>query len=89
MVTPTYEVRISKAADKELQRLPEKLQKRIVDAAEALEENPRPHGSIKLVGEDDLWRIRVGEYRIVYEIHDDVLIVLVVRIGHRRDIYRK
>ncbi len=50
--------------------------------------NPRPKGVKKLSGLDDLYRIRVGDYRIVYQIHDDRLIVLVVRIGHRKDVYR-
>ena len=55
---------------------------------DALAANPRPKGVKKLSGPDDLYRIRVGDYRIVYQIHDDRLIVLVVRIGHRKDVYR-
>mgnify|MGYP001580816136 FL=1 len=55
---------------------------------DALAATPRPKGVKKLTGTDDLYRIRVGDYRIVYQIHDDRLIVLVVRIGHRRDVYR-
>ena len=49
---------------------------------------PRPIGSVKLEGEENLWRIRVGDYRIVYTIEDKKLIVLVVRIAHRKDVYR-
>ena len=52
-------------------------------------DNPRPQGSKKLGGEDGLYRIRVGDYRIVYAIRDDILVVLVVRIGHRSEVYRK
>ena len=64
------------------------LQKRIVRALEILAGNPRPPGVVKMAGDDDLWRVRVGDFRIVYEIHDDVLLVLVLRIGHRGDVYR-
>lgn len=61
---------------------------RIRAATEALGENPRPEGVTKLAGTDDLWRVRVGDFRVVYMIADDVLVVTVVRIGHRRDVYR-
>jgi mRNA interferase RelE/StbE len=54
-----------------------------------LENDPRPPGSIKLHGEEDLHRIRVGDYRILYQIQDAILVVLVVEIGHRREIYRQ
>jgi len=54
-----------------------------------LEENARPSGCVKLAGEPDLYRIRVGDYRIVYQVKDTALIVLVLSIGHRRDIYRR
>jgi mRNA interferase RelE/StbE len=64
------------------------MQARLVEAADALASNPRPHGVKKLQGDENLWRIRVGAYRIVYEIHDDRLVVLVIRIGDRKDIYR-
>jgi mRNA interferase RelE/StbE len=53
----------------------------------ALEENPRPHGCINLTGHDNLWRVRSGDYRIVYEIHDGHLLVLVVAVAHRREVY--
>ena len=84
-----YQVELKPSAEKSLVSLPAVVQRRILLALRGLEPDPRPHGSIKLAGKDDLWRIRVGDYRIVYPIHDDVLLVLVVRIGHRRDIYRK
>ena len=61
---------------------------RLVAALRALSTIPRPPGCKKLRGEDNLWRIRVGDYRIVYAIHDRVLIVLVVAISHRREAYR-
>ena len=50
--------------------------------------NPRPPGVEKLAGPDDFYRIRVGDYRIIYQIQDDVLMILVVKIGHRREVYR-
>ena len=53
-----------------------------------LAENPRPQGCKKLKGDDNLWRVRAGDYRIVFSIHDDLLLVLVIRIAHRREVYR-
>ena len=85
---PQYEVLFTASADKALQKLPGIAQKRVAAAAKELRDNPRPHGCVKLKDEDDLWRIRVGDYRIVYTIEDDELIVLVVRVAHRRDVYR-
>jgi len=58
-------------------------------AIELLADQPRPSGARKLVGGDGEWRVRTGDYRIVYEIHDDVLLVLLVAVGHRRDIYHR
>lgn len=54
-----------------------------------LADDPRPTGVVKLAGDDNLWRIRIGNYRVVYEIYDDQLIVLVLRVAHRKDIYRR
>jgi len=85
---PTYTVLFKPSADKQLQRLPKDAQKRIVRAVEALADDPQPSGAVKLAGEDNLWRIRVGSYRVVYAIDEDKLIVLVLRIAHRKDIYR-
>jgi len=53
-----------------------------------LAENPRPNGSVKLAGPEPLYRIRVGDYRIIYDIRESELLILVVAIGHRREIYR-
>lgn len=84
----TYAVLFKPSARKALARLARSVQVRLIEAAEALAEDPRPPGVKKLQGDDNLWRIRVGAYRIVYEIHDARLVVLVVRIGDRKDIYR-
>ena len=84
----TYTVSFKQSARKALGKLPRKMQIRLVEAADALANDPRPQGVKKLQGDDNLWRIRVGAFRIVYEIHDDRLTVLVIRIGDRKDIYR-
>ena len=64
------------------------VQRRIVHAVEGLAPNPRPPGVKKLAGASDHWRIRVGAYRVVYQILDRVLLVLIVDVGHRGDVYR-
>ena len=84
-----YTIEFLPAADRDLRRLSVATQRRIVAAVEQLAGDSRPPGVVKLAGEDNLWRIRVGQYRVLYEIHDRRLLVLVVRIGHRKDIYRK
>jgi len=83
-----YAVHFKPSADKALRRLPADVQRRIVRAVEALADDPRPTGLKKLAGDENLWRIRVAVYRIVYEIHDDRLVVLILRVAHRRDVHR-
>jgi len=87
-VPPRYRVEIAPSAQRELSKLPRNVQKRIDERIRALAENPRPAGSRKLEEEEGFYRIRVGDYRIVYQVKDKVLIVLVIRIGHRREVYR-
>ena len=84
----TYTVLFRTSARKALGKLPSQTQARLVLAADALANDPRPAGVKKLQGDENLWRIRVGSYRIVYEIHDDRLIVLIVRVADRKDVYR-
>lgn len=84
-----YTVEFTASADKALRRLPTATQRRIVVAAESLADDPRPAGCVKLADDDNAWRLRVGDYRVVYEVHDKRVLVLVVRIGHRKDIYKK
>ena len=84
-----YTVLLSKSAQKQLRKLPSKIADLIEEKLLELEENPRPPGCKKLVGEENAWRIRVGDYRVLYEIQDQVLIVHVVDIDHRKDIYKK
>jgi mRNA interferase RelE/StbE len=84
----TYRVIVTPAADRAVAKLPRQIRERIAERLRALADNPRPVGSIKLAGED-LYRIRVGDYRIIYSIEDDRLVILVVDVGHRREIYRR
>ena len=83
-----YSVVFARRARKALQRLDRLTARRIVEVVEALADQPRPPGVRQLKGSSE-WRIRVGQYRVIYEIHDDRLFVLVVKVGHRREIYRE
>ena len=78
-----YTVEVSKAAKRTLRRLPKDLQRRLIQAAESLGENPRPHGCTKLEGDKDYFRMCVGDWRIIYSIQDDVLVVVVVKVASR------
>ena len=82
-----YEVIVSKSAVKELSKLQADVNNRIVKAILKLEEDPRPQGSKKLKGGSENWRIRIGDYRVVYAIDDEVFIVDVRKVGNRKDIY--
>ena len=83
----SYAVSVLRAAAKQLDRLPEDSGARILEAVSDLAETPRPDGCVKLTGRP-AWRIRIGDYRVIYEIDDSLLEVVVVAIGHRKDIYR-
>ena len=83
-----YSVLIAPAAERQLKALAQPVQKRIVKRLKSLGQNPRPPGVKKLAGEEELYRIREGDYRIVYTIQDKELIVLVVKIGNRKEVYR-
>jgi mRNA interferase RelE/StbE len=83
-----HRVLLAPRAERDFRKLGPDVQKRLDPAIQALAENPRPPGCKKLDGEASLWRIRVGDYRIVYRVQDDQLLVLVVKVGHRREIYR-
>jgi mRNA interferase RelE/StbE len=82
-----YQVIFKPRPKRELDKLPSPAAERIARAIDALSIEPRPRGCIKMAGPDGFWRIRVGDYRVVYQIHDNQLIILVVRIGHRREVY--
>jgi mRNA interferase RelE/StbE len=83
-----YRIEFTKQASKQLKALSPQEQQRIKPKIDALVSIPRPDGVVKLSGEDDLYRIRVGNYRIIYSIHDNQLLILVLKIGHRRDVYQ-
>ena len=85
----SYRIEVAPAAVRQLRKLDRVAQRRVQAAIELLASKPRPSGAKKLVGGDGEWRVRTGDYRIVYEIHDSVLLVLVVAVGHRRDIYER
>ena len=82
-----YQVILPKSVQKELNRLPDDIASRILARLVGLETNPRPADVKKLKGRD-AWRIRVGDYRVIYEIHDRLLQIIVITVGHRRGIYR-
>lgn len=83
---PNYTAILSKKAQKQLDKIPDKIAEPILDAIAGLEENPRPVGYKKLKGREG-YRIRTGNYRIIYDIFDNELIVDVITLGHRKDIY--
>jgi mRNA interferase RelE/StbE len=83
----SYRVILPRSVQKELDRLAKDVRERILTRLIELENDPRPSDVKKLKGRA-AWRIRVGDYRVIYEIHDHELHILVITIGHRRDIYR-
>jgi mRNA interferase RelE/StbE len=83
-----YQIRILPAAEKSLSKLPKKMQLRIQGAITVLASNPLPPVAKKLVGRDN-YRLRVSDYRIVYSIHENILTVKIISIGHRREIYKR
>lgn len=84
-----YEIAITAAASKELDDIPRRKERQaVVERILALAADPRPLGCLKLAGVDGLYRIRQGRYRVVYGIEDDRLLVIVIRVGDRKDVYR-
>jgi len=83
-----HELEITRTAEKKLQSLPLSDQQRVAAAMRKLATDPRPRGCRKLTGYDDIFRIRVGRYRIIYSVEDSKLIILILKIGHRQDIYQ-
>jgi mRNA interferase RelE/StbE len=83
-----YRITLTRSAFKELHSLPNEVIKRISEKIDSLAETPRPQGSKKLKGtSDDLWRIRIGDYRVIYGIDDAIKVIDIVKIGHRKDVY--
>jgi len=82
-----YRIEVTPRVQKDLKALPIRDRQRVADQIDALKTDPRPMGCKKLKGREDFWRIRVGDYRVVCQVEDDVLWVLIVRVGDRKEIY--
>ena len=86
-MSSSYAISILRRAQKELADLPTAARERVRDRIRQLADDPRPSGALKLTGRP-AWRVRAGDYRVVYEIRDDRREIVIVHIGHRRDVYR-
>ena len=84
-----YAVEVKPPARKELEALPDKVLARVVRKMDSLRDTPRPAGCKKLKGYKDQWRVRVGDWRVVYIIDDAAKLISVTRIGHRREVYER
>jgi len=84
----TYKIEFRPAAEREFLRLDRTIRERLAPKIDELADNPRPSGCKKLLAEKNRYRIRVGDYRVIYEIRDAILVVLVLSAGHRSAIYR-
>lgn len=85
----SYTIEFSRKAERQFRDLPKSIQVKLTPKINALADNPRPRGAKKLEGENELYCICVGDYRVIYQVQDKALIVLVVKIGDRREIYRR
>ena len=85
---PNYQLKLAPAAVRQLNKLAKLIQQKIFRRCELLELNPRPMDCKKLSGSDSFYRIRMGDYRIIYTIQDKELLILIVKIAHRKHIYR-
>jgi mRNA interferase RelE/StbE len=83
-----YEVAYTASAAKQIRKLDRVARDRVLRTIEILRGTPRPPRSVRLVGSSDLWRVRTGNYRIIYRVEDERLLVVVVKVGHRGDVYR-
>jgi mRNA interferase RelE/StbE len=83
-----YIIQFKPAALRQLGMLPRNVQKRIASKVQTLRDDPFPSGCKKLLGEPDTWRVRIGDYRVIYQVRRGILLVLVINIGHRQDVYR-
>lgn len=83
-----YEVYLERRAERDLRRLPPNVFQRLLEAIHGLAANPRPPGARKIVGSQSDWRVRLGDYRVIYEIDEGVNAIRVMRVRHRREAYR-
>ncbi|MCC4266661.1 type II toxin-antitoxin system RelE family toxin [Microbacterium schleiferi] len=84
----TYRIDVLPAAVREIRKLPPEAKRRVQAVIELLSENPRPPAATKLTARPE-WRVRTGDYRVLYRSEDDILTIVVVRAGHRRDVYER
>ena len=84
-----YEVHLERAAENDLKRLPASTFQHIIPQIKTLAENPRPSGCRKITGSKNDWRIRIGDYRVIYEIDEKANAVRIMRVRHRREVYRR
>jgi mRNA interferase RelE/StbE len=84
-----YRVEFAPLAQRQIRKLPRETQRRILECIEELASNPRPTGVEKLADKEQLYRVRVGDYRVIYQVRDRELLLLIVKVGHRREIYAK
>jgi len=84
----SYKVVWRTSAERELRKLPREVIVSMVDIAAALANDPFPHGAVKLAGAEHTWRVRSGNYRLIYSVAGGALVVEIVRAGHRREVYR-
>lgn len=83
-----YSIEITPSTERQLKKLTPEVLVQISEVIEQLSVNPKPHGVIKLKGSQNLWRVRTGDFRVIYEVKDRELIVLIVKVAHRREVYR-
>jgi len=84
-----YEIQFKSSAWKAFNKLEGEARGRIAEAVMSLAENPRPRKARKLSGKGDFYRIRAGDYRVIYEVRENALVVQIVKVGHRREVYKK
>jgi mRNA interferase RelE/StbE len=83
-----YSIRFAESAARSLARVPAVVRLRITTKIDALADNPHPAGTRNMKGDEHAYRLRVGDYRVVYDIIEDAVVVLILRVGHRKDVYR-
>lgn len=84
-----YQVFLNKKAEKTLSKMEKSIAKRISEKITQISEDPRHNGAIKLSGEENSYRVKIGDYRIIYEIYDSKIIVIITNIGDRKEVYKK
>jgi len=82
-----YIIEFKQSAKKDIIKLPKNIQPRVLKKIKQLEDNPTPSGCKKIIGTDNTWRVRVGTYRIIYDIFDEILVIKIIGVKHRKDAY--